>query len=63
MKTLMEKVNEYKITLWVAMIDYGKAFDLIEIWAALNALSNARINYRYITTNEVDWDSWGYKDF
>ena len=25
MKTLMEKVNEYNITLWVAMIDYEKA--------------------------------------
>ena len=46
-KTLMEKVNEYNITLWVAMIDYEKAFDSIEIWAVLNALSNARIDYRY----------------
>ena len=47
MKTLREKVNEYNITLWVAMIDYEKAFDSIEIWAVLNALSNARIDYRY----------------
>ena len=30
------------------MIDYEKAFDSIEIWAVLNALSNAKIDYRYL---------------
>ena len=41
MKTLIKKVNEDNLTLWVAMIDYEKAFDSIEIWAVLNDLSNA----------------------
>ena len=45
---VMEKVNEYNITLSVVMIHYEKAFDSIEIWTVLNALSNARIDYRHI---------------
>ena len=58
MKILMEKVNEYNVTLWVAMIDYEKSFDLIEIWAILNALSNARIENlikrkRHIANNDI----------
>ena len=46
-KILIEKANEYNITLWMAMIDYEKAFDSIEIWAVINALSNGRIDDRY----------------
>ena len=34
------------------MIDYGKAFDSIEIWEVLNDLSNARIGYRYVNINK-----------
>lgn len=47
MKTVIEKVTEYNIPLWVAFIDYKKAFDTVEIWAVLQALKNARIDSRY----------------
>lgn len=46
MKTLIEKSKEYKIILWIAMVDYEKAFDSIEIWIMLNSLSNSRVNHR-----------------
>ena len=52
MKILIERATEYKIPLWIAFIDYRKAFDTVEIWAVTNALRNARIDSRYISIVE-----------
>lgn len=46
-RTLIEKCTEYNIPLHMAFVDYQKAFDSIETWAILNAMNNARIDYRY----------------
>ncbi|XP_060517971.1 uncharacterized protein LOC132696860 [Cylas formicarius] len=48
-RTVIEKTNEYNIPIWVAFIDYEKAFDSVEIWAVLKALSNSRVDYRCTT--------------
>lgn len=36
MKILIKRTTEYRIPLWIAFIDYKKAFDTVEIWAATN---------------------------
>ncbi|CAG9840644.1 unnamed protein product [Diabrotica balteata] len=47
MKILIEKTNEYHIPLYMAFIDFEKAFDSVEHWAVQNSLQNSRIDYRY----------------
>lgn len=44
---LIEKCNEYNLKLYMAFIDYEKAFDSIEIWAVLNSMTKCRIDSRY----------------
>ena len=44
---LIEKTTEYSIPLYMAFVDYEKAFDSIESWAILAALNKARIDSRY----------------
>ena len=44
---LIEKTTEYSIPLYMAFVDYEKAFDSIETWAILAALNKARIDSRY----------------
>ncbi|KAL3271590.1 hypothetical protein HHI36_022065 [Cryptolaemus montrouzieri] len=46
-KHLIEKCNEYNLDLYIAFIDYQKAFDSIEIWAVLNSLNACRVDSRY----------------
>ena len=40
----MEKYREYKLPLWIAFVDYEKAFDSVETNAVINALINQGIN-------------------
>jgi len=47
-KLLIEKTNEYNLPLWMAFIDFRKAFDTVEYWSIIKALRNARIDQRYI---------------
>lgn len=47
MKILIEKANEYHIPMFIALVDFEKAFDCVEHWAVINALQNSRIDYRY----------------
>lgn len=46
-RNLLEKATEYNIPLYLAFIDYEKAFDTIEVWTVLQALDNARVDSRY----------------
>lgn len=48
MRVLIEKSTEYQFPLWLAFIDFKKAFDSVETWAVLDALRNARVDHRYI---------------
>lgn len=45
MRVLIEKSTEYQnyIPLWMAFIDFKKAFDSVETWAVSEALNNASI--------------------
>lgn len=52
MRIVIEKATEYQMPLWLAFIDYKKAFDSIESWAVIQSLQNARIDHRY--TNLVN---------
>jgi hypothetical protein len=47
MRLLIEKLNEYKMDIVLAFVDYEKAFDSIEIWAILDALYDCRTDSRY----------------
>nr|XP_013189558.1 unnamed protein product [Amyelois transitella] len=47
MRVLIEKTTEYQMPLWLAFIDYKKAFDSVETWAVHNSLRNARVDHRY----------------
>lgn len=47
-RQIIEKSIEYNINLWIAFIDFRKAFDMLESWAVINAMRNARIDQRYI---------------
>lgn len=47
-KLMIEKCNEYQIPIYIAFVDYEKAFDTIETWAIERALQNCRIHSRYI---------------
>ena len=45
---VLEKTNEYNIPLYIAFIDYEKAFDSIEHFAIFNALRRIGINETYV---------------
>lgn len=47
-RILNEKTTEYNIPMWVAFIDFKKAFDTVEFWAIIRSMKNARIDQRYI---------------
>jgi len=47
LQTLKEKCNEYNTPLYLAFIDFNKAFDSVELWAIIRGLNNARIDSRY----------------
>ena len=47
-KVLIEKANEYHLPLYVALVDYEKAFDSVETWAIREALWNSRVDSRYM---------------
>ncbi|RVE53061.1 hypothetical protein evm_002359 [Chilo suppressalis] len=44
---ITEVGREYQTFVWLAFIDYKQAFDSVESWAVVQALQNARIDYRY----------------
>lgn len=46
-RTLIEKTTEYNVPLYLAFVDFHKAFDSIETWAFLQAMDDARIDSRY----------------
>ena len=47
-KVLIRKANEYHLPLYVALVDYEKAFDSIKTWATREALRNNRVDCRYM---------------
>ena len=47
LRTLIEKCTEYNLPLYLAFVDYEKAFDSIEMWSVEQALQNSRIDHRY----------------
>ncbi|KAL0810833.1 hypothetical protein ABMA28_010143 [Loxostege sticticalis] len=47
LRIVIEKTTEYNMPLWLAFIDYKKAFDSVETWAIIQSLQNARIDHRY----------------
>ena len=48
LRQIIEKSLEYNQQVFLAFIDFEKAFDTIEKWAFLNALKRSRIDSRYI---------------
>lgn len=46
-KTLIEKSMEYNRPLVIAFVDFHKAFDTVELSAALDSLQKCRVDYRY----------------
>ncbi|KAL0839312.1 hypothetical protein ABMA28_016056 [Loxostege sticticalis] len=51
-RVLIEKSTEYQIPIWLAFVDYKKAFDSVETWAVSESLRNARVDNRYINIIE-----------
>lgn len=49
---MIEKATEYNISLWMAFVDFRKAFDTVEIWAIIKSLRYARVDQRYINLIE-----------
>ncbi|XP_029641357.1 uncharacterized protein LOC115216295 [Octopus sinensis] len=45
---LLERVNEYKLPLCVAFVDYKKAFDSVETNAVLNSLQKQGVEAQYV---------------
>lgn len=41
-RQLIEKSIEWNIQLWIAFIDFKKAFDSLETWAVITGMKNAR---------------------
>ena len=50
---ILEKVQEFNLQLYVAFIDFTKAFDTVEHRKILNALKNQGINKKYIRMLEL----------
>ncbi|CAK1603944.1 unnamed protein product [Parnassius mnemosyne] len=48
LEQVIEKYREYNIPLYVAFIDYNKAFDCISHYSIWNALQQLNINSKYI---------------
>lgn len=46
-RTLIEKSTEYNVPLYLAFVDFHKAFDSIETWSFTQAMYDARIDSRY----------------
>lgn len=51
-RQIIEKTKEYNINVWMAFVDFRKAFDTVEIWAIIKSLRNARVDQRYINLIE-----------
>lgn len=51
-RTLIEKCTEYNVPLYLAFVDFKKAFDTLEISSVITALQNARVDSRYINIIE-----------
>ncbi|XP_072376061.1 uncharacterized protein [Diabrotica undecimpunctata] len=47
LKILIEKTNEYNLSIYLEFVDYEKAFDSLELWAVEETLVNCRIDSRY----------------
>ena len=47
MRTLIEKCNEYKISIVLIFIDFEKAFDSVETWSIWDSLDECRVDSRY----------------
>lgn len=48
LEQVIEKYREYNRPLYVAFVDYSKAFDTISHCSIWNALQQSNINYKYI---------------
>lgn len=48
-RILIEKVVEYDIIIFLAFINFQKAFDPVEHWAIKKSLIDAKIDHRYTT--------------
>ena len=48
MNQLQEKTHEYPLPLYMAFVDYEKAFDSIELQSLLNSLSSQGSNKTYV---------------
>ncbi|CAG9116832.1 unnamed protein product [Plutella xylostella] len=48
LRQVIQKTEEYNLPLYLAFVDYEKAFDSIELWAMLQSLQRCHIDYRYI---------------
>ncbi|XP_063547113.1 uncharacterized protein LOC134754708, partial [Cydia strobilella] len=46
LRQVIQKTEEYNLPLWLAFVDYEKAFDSIETWAVLQYLQRCQIDYR-----------------
>ena len=47
-RQVIEKSEEYNKPLFLAFVDYEKAFDSIEYWAVENSLLRSRVDQRYV---------------
>ncbi|XP_061705663.1 uncharacterized protein LOC133516660 [Cydia pomonella] len=47
-RQVIQKSLEYNLPLYLALVDYEKAFNTVEHWAIFDSLKRCRIDYRYI---------------
>lgn len=47
-RQIIENSTEYNISIWRAFVDFGKAFDIVDMRAFSRVLRNARVDQRYM---------------
>jgi hypothetical protein len=47
-RQIIQKTNEYSQPMCLALVDYEKAFDSVEIWSVLESLQRCQVDWRYI---------------